>query len=147
MSRLTHGLTKSRTYKSWNNMMMRCFWPGHIGWEHYGGRGITVCERWKTFSNFHADMGIRPDGQSLDRIDREKDYCPENCRWATGEQQMRNTSYNRILSLHGITMCATEWELALGFRSGTIFKRAKRGWDTLKILSTPVRPKRRSATC
>ena len=67
----------------------RCSQPGHSSWEHYGGRGITVCDRWQEFKNFLADMGERPEGTSLDRIDNEGNYEPGNCRWATAKEQPR----------------------------------------------------------
>lgn len=93
---------------------------------------------------FFSDMGKRPDGMTLERKDSNKDYGPENCRWATRKEQQRNTSYNRVLTLNGITMCARAWELALGFPSGLIFGRASRGWSVLDILATPYKPYRKA---
>jgi hypothetical protein len=92
---LTHGHARrkkfSPTYISWVGMIQRCEYPNHIKYSQYGGRGITVCDRWKTFINFLSDMGERPNGKSLDRIDLNQGYCPSNCRWATKSEQMRNT--------------------------------------------------------
>ena len=88
--RLTHGQRHSRTYESWKHMKSRCSNPNYQYFASYGGRGIAVCERWEKFENFLADMGERPPGKSLDRIDNEKGYCPENCRWATHSEQMKN---------------------------------------------------------
>lgn len=80
----------SPTYKSWQSMIERTSNPKHQAWRYYGGRGITVCDEWRTFANFLADMGERPDGLSLDRIDNDGDYRPRNCRWATTLEQNNN---------------------------------------------------------
>lgn len=93
----TGGASKyTPTYKSWSSMWDRCRNPNRPCWIRYGGAGITVDPRWVAFSNFLADMGERPDGTSLDRIDTLKGYGPDNCRWATRLQQARNTKDNRI---------------------------------------------------
>jgi hypothetical protein len=89
MAKLKHGKYKSSTYRSWINLRSRCKTD-----KDYITKGITVCDRWNTFENFYADMGDRPDGLTIDRIDGAKGYSPDNCRWATYKQQNRNLSSN-----------------------------------------------------
>jgi hypothetical protein len=87
---VTHGETGTPTYTCWAAMIRRCYNPNAVQYRHYGGRGIKVCTRWKSYVNFRDDMGRKPDGLSLDRIDVDGDYCQENCRWATALMQTRN---------------------------------------------------------
>lgn len=83
---------RNAAYNVWAMMIQRCENPRHTSYQRYGGRGIVVCDRWRSFSSFIEDMGERPDGMTLDRVDPDAGYCKENCRWATRAQQMRNTS-------------------------------------------------------
>jgi len=93
--RLRHGATRTSTWRSWQNMIVRCKYTERSRYKDYGGRGITVCKRWLKFENFLADMGERPDGRTLDRIDNDRGYSPKNCRWATAQEQRRNRRGNK----------------------------------------------------
>lgn len=94
--RLKHGLCESPTYQSWQHMKQRCLNQKNHAYLNYGGRGIKICERWMDFENFYEDMKERPEGTSLDRIDNEGDYEPQNCRWATMEEQSQNRNNNKL---------------------------------------------------
>lgn len=135
ISRPKHGHTlkgKRHTYYSWIGMKTRCTYKKHPSYHRYGGRGITVCERWNGetgFQNFLADMGERPPGMELDRIDNDKGYEPGNCRWATLVEQGRNRSNNHIITVGGVTKCLSEWAEATKTLKTTIRERLRRGWS------------------
>ena len=119
-SNSTHGLTKHPMYSTWLAMLKRTGNPVHEHYPNYGGRGITVCDRWKTFENFYADMHKTwQKGLTLDRLDNDKGYELQNCRWATRKDQNRNTRTNRNITLHGKTQCLAAWceELGLNYKS------------------------------
>lgn len=117
----THRMSKSPTYKSWNMMHSRCKNPNYTHYAYYGGRGIKVCDRWNSFEAFLEDMGERPAGATLDRIDTDKDYCKENCRWASREEQVKNRRNNVWLEHNGEKRIASEWVDLLGIRRSGIY--------------------------
>lgn len=138
-----HGATKggkrTNTYTTWHSMKARCLNPNNASYINYGGRGITISYRWRKFENFLADMGERPAGKSLERIDNNKGYSPENCRWATSEEQNRNTRQNRILTFKGESCCLKEWSEKIGIKYTTLRTRLDAlNWSVEKALTTSV---------
>lgn len=109
--RTKHGMWESREYSTWENMIQRCLNPKSNKYYLYGGRGITVCERWlKSFQAFYEDMGSRPDNTSLDRIEGDKGYYKENCKWSNPREQLVNVRYfSANVTYSGITMSVEEW--------------------------------------
>lgn len=134
----THGLRNTSTYAIWRSMLARCENPKRKDYPRYGGRGVYVCARWHSFENFVADMGLRPDGLSIERENNDHGYEPGNCRWATPKEQNRNTSSSRILEAHGERLTMAEWAERTGLNPQTLQARLNRGWDTHKAISTPV---------
>ncbi len=107
--RRTHGHSHTRLYSIWQGMMRRCHDETNAGYGDYGGRGIAVCERWHDVSNFHADMGAPPPKHEIERLDNDKGYSPENCKWATRKEQLRNKRNNLIVEFAGQRKCVTDW--------------------------------------
>lgn len=136
-----HGKFGTPIYAVWSSMIARCSNPSADSYKNYGGRGISVCERWRVFKNFLADMGDRPTGMSLDRIDVNGNYEPGNCRWATQKEQMNNTTKNRRLTLNGRTMNVTEWAETLGINRKTLETRVARGWSAERALTAALERK------
>lgn len=123
-----HGNTSHELWDVFYQMNNRCSNPSHPYYYCYGGRGITVCSRWRItdkegFSNFISDMGERPRGLTLDRIDNEGGYCPENCRWATRKQQANNTRTVRLITYDGKTLSLSDWAEELGVDVTTVLHR------------------------
>lgn len=130
----------SPEYRAWFSMHARCGNPDHKSYPGYGGRGIVVCEAWGEFDTFLRDMGRRRSHLlSLDRINNDKGYSPENCRWATSKTQNRNRRDNRRLTLNGVTKTATEWADELDINRTTLAQRKRRGWSDEKALTTSSR--------
>jgi len=126
-------------YKAWTAMHQRCKNPKCAGFEHYGGRGIKVCERWNYSIAFLVDMGPRPSPKhSLDRIDNDGDYTPENCRWSLIAEQLRNTRRNKRITFRGETRCLADWAQLYGLDPNTLHARLTvYGWTVEEALTTP----------
>lgn len=137
----THGMVRSPEFNVWVRMRQRCTNPKSKDYPNYGGRGITVCERWmESFENFFTDMGLRPSSAyTLDRIDNSGNYGPGNCRWATRREQNLNTRQNRFLTYKGRTLTTSEWADVIGLPRKILHKRVHRGWSVERILTTPVK--------
>lgn len=133
-----HGKRHSKAYVTWVNMRQRCGNPKNTAWPSYGGRGIRVCEQWCSFEAFYADMGDPPPGMSLDRIDVNGDYSKDNCRWATGKQQARNKSDNRMIEFDGKVQSLGAWAEETGIDYYTLHSRLKRGWSIEDALTRPA---------
>lgn len=132
----THGKSKSREFNSWRGMVDRCTNKNNTSYPHYGGRGIEVCDRWRSFSNFYTDMGDRPDGMSLDRINVDGNYEPRNCRWATKQVQATNQRTNVLITKDGVTKPVSVWAKELSIKPITIYERLRRGWSQERALSS-----------
>lgn len=136
----THGLSYAGEHNVWSHMKSRCYNPGDKRFEHYGGRGISVCPRWRdSFENFIEDMGRRSTGMTLDRIDVNGNYEPSNCRWATMRTQQRNRSNTVMLSVDGESRPLVEWAERFGIGVPTVRLRLKKGMTPKDALTTPVR--------
>lgn len=124
----THGLSYSRTYRSWTSMISRCHNPKSTSYESYGGRGILVCDQWRfSFEAFMSDMGARPDGHSLGRLDGNLGYCPSNCRWESAMQQSHNRRNTVFLTIGAETLPLSVAARKYGVHASCISKRIKRG--------------------
>jgi hypothetical protein len=130
-------------YRTWAAMLSRCNNPNHCNYPYYGARGISVCERWQTYENFLADMGRRPSKyHSIDRIDNDGNYCPENCRWATSEEQNNNQRKPkerpgawRILTVNGIEKPLREWLVLVNLPQRTYFRHVAAGLTPEQVIS------------
>lgn len=134
---LRHGMSHTPTYTSWMAMIRRCEVPTNIGYKDYGGRGIAVCARWHNFADFLADMGMRPVGTTLDRIDSFGNYEPGNCRWATGTQQVRNRSNTKLVEFNGRSVNLAELVAEHGQHYGRVRARLRIGWTIERALAEP----------
>jgi hypothetical protein len=144
-----HGKAHTKLYKIWSSMKSRCNNPNDKYYHNYGGRGITVCDRWDKadgFKNFYADVGEPQKGMSLDRIDNNKGYSPENCRWATRKEQQNNTRVNRMITINGTTKTIHQWCDQMGIKYETARRRIDTyGWSVEEAILTPLHGKYHAA--
>lgn len=138
------ALYKHPMYRVWYGMKNRCYNKNTRGYEYYGARGISVCEKWHSFNGFLEDMGgLYKRGLTLDRIKVNGNYEPSNCRWATQAMQSRNRTDNKYITYNGETKVLTDWANIFGIKPYTLTLRLKSGWDIEKALTKPVLKKER----
>jgi len=133
-----HGFSDTPTHTVWMSLFYRCNNPKADSYKYYGGRGIKVCERWNEFKNFLEDMGVRPSGSTIDRIDSFKDYKPGNCRWVTNKQQQNNRTNNVTIEWRGERKTVAEWADIVGIKYSTIYFRIRHGWSAEHTLTLPL---------
>lgn len=152
VERLTkHNMSKTRLYKCWQDMKTRCSNPNTPYYHSYGGRGISYCKEWNTFESFkewalaNGYIESANHGEcTLDRIDVNKNYCPENCRWITNQEQQNNRRNNILLTFNGETKTLTQWANDINIKSSTLSARIKDyHWSVEKALTTPVKERKR----
>lgn len=129
------------TYNCWKNMLCRCNDKNHASYKNYGGRGIFVCKRWGSFSSFLEDMGSKPIGYSLDRINNDEGYSKNNCRWATIKEQANNCRKNRYIEINGLRLSVSQWAERTGARTSTLFSRLRTGKSEYDSIMKPVAKK------
>lgn len=137
----SHGLCHTRLHEIWTGMKTRCANPKNSHYRHYGGRGITVCKEWQSFEPFYewAMANGYSDDLTIDRINNDGNYEPNNCRWATTKQQMNNYSRNRLITYDGVTKTMSEWSNHVGLKYSVLCDRMRRNWPIERALFTPQR--------
>lgn len=136
----THGMSDRQGYESWAGMKRRCLNSKSKAYPLYGGRGITICDRWvNSLETFLKDMGPCPEGYTLERKNNDGNYEPNNCVWGTRTAQANNRRSSRFLTLNGKTMTVSEWSVETGIHHSAIHLRLKRGWSVEEALMTPLK--------
>jgi hypothetical protein len=137
-----HGHKKrgaeTREYATWRAMIARCYCPTHEYYHAYGGRGISVCDRWKQFIPFYEDMGPKPIGMSIERIDNNGHYSKDNCRWATQKEQCNNRRNSRRITIDGTTLTVSQWADSVGIHRSTLSHRLASGMAPKEALLRTV---------
>lgn len=123
-----HGMSNTPIYAVWSSMMQRCLDINFAQYSDYGDRGITVCDKWKSFNEFYKDMGNQPEGMTLERIDNTKGYYKDNCKWATRKEQANNRRTNRLITYRGKTQSLALWVDELGLNYYRVKKRLNLNW-------------------
>jgi len=132
------GKAHPREYQSWQSMIRRCTDTRKKTFHQWGGRGIKVSPEWMDFVKFFEDMGKRPLGHTLDRINNDLNYCKENCRWADQKVQTRNTRRNIRITIDGVTKCVSEWAEHIGIPANRIYLRLLYGWSDVDAVMKPA---------
>jgi len=125
---------RSPEYRTWQSMVQRCRNPNGPDYHRYGGRGINMCGRWASFENFLLDMGHRPDGTTLNRVDNDIGYNKENCRWSTHREQYNNKCSNRIIEYRSRRATMAQWARIRKIKYSVLFQRIHRGWTVRRAL-------------
>ena len=137
---MKHGMAESRLYRIWLGMRTRCYNPKQCHYEDYGGRGIAVCDEWKNDSKSFIDWALAngyTDSLTLDRIDVNGNYCPENCRWITMKEQHNNRRDTITVTYNGRTQTLSQWAEETGIYYHKLLMRYKRGWEAERLLTKP----------
>lgn len=147
-----HLSSKTRLYPIWSSMKQRCLRKTHCAYKNYGGRGIKVCDEWlgehgfENFKQWAFENGYKEETLpnnlnkwTIDRIDNNGNYCPENCRWITAEEQQKNTRNNKYLTFNNKTQILADWAREIGIRIDTLWYRLNSGWTVEKALTTPLK--------
>lgn len=146
-AKTTHGMSRSRTYKLWQNMIERCTNPAVTSYQYYGGKGITVDPAWMTFEGFLDDMGEAGPGMSLERKDNDKNYCRDNCVWIPRPKQNDNRSITVMVEYRGETKTLADWSEEVGVCRATLYQRIfVRGWPVEKAMTEPPMKRRGKTT-
>lgn len=133
---LRHGMYGTPIYHCWEAIKQRCLNPKCKSFPSYGGRGINLDKKWLTFEGFYEDMGDIPNGKTIDRINNDGNYCKENCKWSTDQEQMNNRRVCKYLTYNGKTQSVSNWARELNINRHRLYSRLRLGWSTERALTT-----------